>query len=134
MKKTKPADWLFFADSDFTLAKKALEEHIFHLVCFHTQQAAEKLLKAALIARGEMPPKTHALRELYLLVVKYAPELEAHFPALKRFDRYYMPTRYPDALPGSLPEGLPVESDAWQAIADAEALFGLIRPLLETKA
>lgn len=134
MKKTKPADWVFFADSDMKLAQKALEESIYHLVCFHAQQAAEKLLKAMLVARGELPPKTHALRELYLRVVKHVPEVEEHFPAFKRFDRYYIPTRYPDALPGSLPEGLPDEDDAKQAIADAEALSHLIRPLLEPQA
>lgn len=130
MKKTKPNEWLFFADSDTKLAQKALEERIYHLVCFHAQQAAEKLLKAVLVAHGELPPKTHALRELYLRVVKYIPEIEEHFSAFKRFDRYYMPTRYPDVLPGSLPEGLPGEEDAKQALADVEALSHLLRPLL----
>jgi HEPN domain-containing protein len=31
---------------------------------FHAQQAAEKLLKAALAARGVMPPRTHRLGDL----------------------------------------------------------------------
>jgi len=29
---------------------------------------------------------------------------------LMQMDAFYIPTRYPDALPGSLPEGLPDES------------------------
>ena len=31
-------------------------------------------------------------------------------------DRFYIPTRYPDALPGSLPEGLPGVEDAREAL------------------
>jgi HEPN domain-containing protein len=33
-------------------------------VCFHAQQAAEKLLKALLVARGEVVPRTHDLSAL----------------------------------------------------------------------
>jgi len=31
-------------------------------------------------------------------------------------DRFYIPTRYPDALPGVLPEGLPDAQDAREAL------------------
>lgn len=130
MTKTNPTDWLFFADSDLTLAGKALEARIYHLACFHAQQAAEKLLKTLLVARGISPPKTHALRELYLLISQQEPLLEDYFPVLKALDRYYIPTRYPDALPGSLPEGLPNEEDARQAVVETERLFNVIRPLV----
>lgn len=134
MTKSKATDWLFFADSDLTLAQKALEERIYHLACFHAQQAAEKLLKACLAKHQERIRKTHSLTELYELVVPFVPDLRDSRSVLEKLDYYYVPTRYPDALPGSLPEGLPVEADARQAIADTEALFELIRPLLETKA
>jgi HEPN domain-containing protein len=33
-------------------------------LCFHAQQAAEKALKAVLIAKGIPPPKTHNIRIL----------------------------------------------------------------------
>ena len=33
----------------------------------------------------------------------------------ERLDRYYLPTRYPDALPGMAPEGLPTRQDAEEA-------------------
>lgn len=131
MTETNPTDWLFFADSDLTLAQKALEERIYHLACFHAQQVAEKLLKACLAKHEARIPKTHSLDELYELVLPYDSALQEHRPALEALGRYYLPTRYPDALPGSLPEGLPNEDDAKQAIADAEALSHFIRPLLE---
>ena len=35
-------------------------------------------------------------------------------------DRFYIPTRYPDALPGGLSEGAPRREDADEALAGAE--------------
>jgi HEPN domain-containing protein len=37
-------------------------------------------------------------------------------------DRFYIPTRYPDALPDALPNALPDRSDAEEALATATAL------------
>lgn len=39
---------------------------------------------------------------------------------LAALDDYYIPTRYPDALPGMLPDGLPVREDAETALRLAE--------------
>lgn len=38
-------------------------------------------------------------------------------------DRFYIPTRYPDAIPGSLEDGLPNREDAQDAIRTARCLF-----------
>ena len=38
--------WIQFAKEDFILAKAAFEKEIFNQVCFHSQQAIEKSLKA----------------------------------------------------------------------------------------
>ena len=38
-------------------------------------------------------------------------------------DRFYIPTRYPDAIPGGLKEGLPKERDAEEAIGVAKTIF-----------
>jgi len=35
-------------------------------------------------------------------------------------DRYYIPTRYPDAVPGSLATGMPNQADAEEALSDIE--------------
>jgi len=37
-------------------------------------------------------------------------------PLAETMDQYYIPTRYPDALPGSFPEGLPGKEDAEEAV------------------
>ncbi len=41
-------------------------------------------------------------------------------------DRFYILTRYPDALPGSLPEGLPDASDAQEALSVARQVFEMV--------
>jgi HEPN domain-containing protein len=55
--------WLRKADADLSAAKTLSRQSdiAWDIVCFHAQQAAEKLLKACLIANGEIPPKTHDL-------------------------------------------------------------------------
>ena len=45
-------------------------------------------------------------------------------------DRFYIPTRYPDALPGSLPQGLPRQADAEQAPRVARQVFDAIAQIL----
>ena len=60
-----PADWLRYARSDLELARVVRpDEVLFEGLCFHAQQAAEKALKAVLIAKGVPPPKTHNIRTL----------------------------------------------------------------------
>lgn len=38
-------------------------------------------------------------------------------------DDFYIPTRYPDALPGVLPEGLPGKAEAEEALILARAVL-----------
>ena len=60
-----PTDWLRYAYSDLELARvKRPPKVLFEGLCFHAQQAAEKALKAVLIAKGIPPPKTHNIRTL----------------------------------------------------------------------
>ncbi|MDT8300017.1 MAG: HEPN domain-containing protein [Sedimentisphaerales bacterium] len=60
-----PADWLRYSRSDLELARTIrTAEVMFEVLCFHAQQAAEKALKAVLIAKDVPPPKTHNIRTL----------------------------------------------------------------------
>jgi HEPN domain-containing protein len=45
-------------------------------------------------------------------------------------DRFYIPTRYPDALPGTLPEGLPGADDAEEALAVVRQVIGTVTAFL----
>lgn len=52
-----PCRWLRKAEKDVRAAMKLLDEPDYS--AFHSQQAAEKALKALLVALGERPPRTH---------------------------------------------------------------------------
>ena len=55
--------WAVKAENDLLNADNNLDAARvpWDTVCFHCQQAAERLLKAALAARGVPPPRTHVL-------------------------------------------------------------------------
>jgi len=46
------------------------------------------------------------------------------------FRQYYIPTRYPNGIPGSLPEGLPGPDEAAEAIGIANRVYDLVRDKL----
>jgi HEPN domain-containing protein len=60
--------WLKLAEAEFVAAERLMEiGEALQGACFHSQQAAEKSLKAWLIAHDIDPPKTHELKELIAL-------------------------------------------------------------------
>ena len=116
--------WLTFAEQDLRMAELALGAEIFNQTCFHAQQCVEKCLKACLTAGGELVPRTHLIADLLQQVLASAQaaiaDLEEDLLAL---DQFYIPTRYPDALPGSLPEGLPQHPHADMALTTARRCY-----------
>ena len=69
-------------------------------------------------------PRTHLIADLLQQVLAPAQaaiaDLEEDLLAL---DQFYIPTRYPDALPGSLPEGLPQHPHANTALTTARRCY-----------
>jgi HEPN domain-containing protein len=61
---------------------------------FHAQQAAEKLLKAALFLAGAAPPRTHNLAQLTDLAADHGLELPAGSEALRWLTPYAVLYRY----------------------------------------
>ncbi len=107
-------EWLFFARQDIRVAELALGDEIYHQVCFHGQQCVEKALKSTLVHLGQNPPRVHSIANLLeLLPSDFVEKLPG---SLIRFDLFYISTRYPDALPSSLPDGLPNEQQARDAL------------------
>ncbi|MBI4774969.1 MAG: HEPN domain-containing protein [Deltaproteobacteria bacterium] len=117
-----PGDrWLEFARQDLQMAELALKEGIYNQVCFHSQQCVEKCIKGLIANIGKTPPRTHSIVDLLgLLPTGYLSHLQDD---LAQLDIFYIPTRYPDALPGSLTDGLPGEEDARDAIEAAQACW-----------
>lgn len=113
---TEPHKWLEFAQEDLILAEADLEKEVYNQACFHAQQGVEKALKGFPRTRQRSVPKIHSLTEL----VAICRDLDKSFLELEetcvRLEQYYIPTRYPDALPGIGPEGLPTRQDAEEVV------------------
>ncbi len=113
--------WLIFAYDDLRAARAVFDKQLHNQACFHAQQCVEKSLKAVLAFEGAGVPRTHSISELMRTVSSAA--FSVRHADLVSMDDYYIATRYPDALPGTLPSGLPTLADAEQAIEVAVFAF-----------
>ena len=90
-----PEDWLRYAKADLALARVPLPVGgLYALLCFHTQQAAEKSLKAVLIHHGIEPPRTHNLERLIDLLPSSIPRTRALIQSV-RLTIFATSARYP---------------------------------------
>jgi HEPN domain-containing protein len=91
----------------------------------------EKALKALLAASGELVPRTHRLADSWQRLPATDRDALVHLrDAAFDLDRYYLPARYPDALPGVLPEGLPGKEHAERAVETCRRVLGYVRQQL----
>lgn len=123
--------WFSFAEEDLKMAQLALKERLYNSTCFHAQQCAEKALKALIADSDVSIPKSHKLIDLLSKIE--SPEVAQLRSSLQLSDRFYLPTRYPDTLPGAPSEGLPTEDDAKEVLETARRTLGLVQDLLEVE-
>ena len=128
---TKIKEWVFLANEDIRLAEVAFQAKIYHGACFHSQQAAEKAIKAYLLSKLGKTPKIHQLTGLLDTDKKTRQLFENLIEEIEFIDQFYIPTRYPDAFPGSLKENLPTEEDARKALTYTKDIYNLVIGLLE---
>ncbi len=90
--------WLAKATSDLLNADNNLKaENIpYDTVCFHCQQAAEKILKAYLVARGKEYPISHDLLLILEQITSLDPKAEQLRDTLILLMPYAVEVRYPD--------------------------------------
>lgn len=93
-------EWLEFAKMDLESAEflLAMRPVPVEIICYHCEQAAEKLLKAVLVAADIEPPKTHDLIQL----CKKCTELDGAYGDLAdaciELSPYGVQVRYPSNL------------------------------------
>ena len=111
-------------------AKRALESALgdaergdFNWACFKAQQAAEFAAKALLHGIGA-PACGHSVARLLGEVGVQVPSEIVQ--AAKTLDKYYVPTRYPNAWAEGIPNDYYTERDAEEAIKDAEAVIRFV--------
>lgn len=118
--------WLDLVVTDLKAARNCVHgpEPVPHTAIYHCQQAAEKLVKAAMVAEGINPPRSH---DIGILVDRLALDNPLR-PFLERLDEltvFAVAYRYPSADDLALPpEPSVLDVDAWvDRIEKARAAF-----------
>jgi len=95
-------EWLNKADEDFGFAASVIKESPYYAqICFHFHQAAEKYLKAYIIAYDLEFEKIHDFPVLLKICMQKEPNLQIILDDCKFLNRYYIEARYPVHWPTS---------------------------------
>lgn len=108
--------WLRQASDDYRFGRAALVGRFHAQACFVAQQSAEKAVKAVHYHLGTRPVIGHSVHGLLKRLNARAGVTSELLATGASLDQYYVPTRYPDALPGLAPV------DAFSAVQARSAL------------
>jgi HEPN domain-containing protein len=125
--RSRSERWFAQAIHDLEDARFNLAGGRYNVACFLAQQAAEKALKAFLLYKGAEEVWGHSLAELCDDAKRFDPSFAEIERELSSLDKYYLPTRYPDALPGGIPANAFDEEDAERAISLSEKAIEFVR-------
>jgi HEPN domain-containing protein len=118
-------DWVRKAEMDLAAARRLAEgdEPLPDQMGFFCQQAAEKYLKAFLIASGQVPPRTHDVDVLVEICAVVDPAFEQLQPLVEGLTEFAVIFRYPEEWSD--------ESVAIQSLTKAEQVRALVRRKLD---
>lgn len=74
---------------------------------------------------------THSNLELVKECLKFSTEFEGLTDYCRNLDKHYLPTRYPNAIPGGVPYEVYTEHDSKESIKQAESIVRTVEILLE---
>ena len=97
---------------------------MYDVSAFHSQQAAERYLKAFLAFNEIMPPKVHNIKELIDLSVRF----DASFEALREAEslsKYAVRSRYPDDF------DIDTKEQAFKILSVARSVKDFVRNKIE---
>ena len=98
------AEWIRKADLDLrTVLRLSADEEFRDVVSFHSQQAAERYLKALLTRHQIEFPKTHIIRRLLILLHSVDPSLAELLDDANWLSPFGADIRYPGDRPETLP-------------------------------
>jgi HEPN domain-containing protein len=113
-----PQDWLARARSNLVRSRQPKpQEVLWEDLCFDTQQAAEKALKAVLLSRAVSFPRVHNIAALLTLVQKQGIAVPSAVMAASQLTDYAVMARYPG------PSEPVTEEEYRAALATAEAVY-----------
>lgn len=119
--------WIRKADEDFAYAKTSLEKGLDFpaQICFHFHQAAEKYLKAYIVANELEFQRIHDLTKLLQTCSGKDSEFENLERGLSELNPFYIETRYPDF------SGMVNQSDAENALKTVSEVASFVKSKLE---
>jgi len=102
--KEEAMRWFTHAKDEFIDSDELRKRGRFYLALFHFQQSVEKAIKAFLYLNVKSIEVfyTHSITELLKIAIDIDTEFN-NVVSVKRLDQYYIPTRYPNGLPGGIP-------------------------------
>lgn len=131
--KTEALRWFTQAEEELKDAKYLMEAKRYYLSLFLCQQSAEKALKAFIYMYEEDSIFSHSVTT----ILKLANSIDPDFKTLEganRLDDYYIPTRYPNGLPGGIPAQYYADPDeVKRALIWSEKIINLVREKLKNR-
>lgn len=124
--------WFVTAQDDLQTVRILHENGKFPQSCFYAQQAGEKALKAIYFLH-DAEPWGHSLVKLskeFHSANDVSDGLLRLSREFRELDRYYIPTRYPDGLPGTTPAEAYGSDDSESALDAATRVVGFAQDLL----
>jgi HEPN domain-containing protein len=94
------------------------------------QQIAEKVLKAFIYAQGEELVVGHSVEALCRWAAQFDPEFDRLREIIAHLDGYYVPTRYPNSLPESIPARVYTRRAAEETLQLADRALALVKKKL----
>lgn len=85
-----------------------------------------EVLKAYLIAKINEYPRTHMLVDLLNQCAALDSTFLQFLAECTTVDQYYIPTRYPDGIPGGGPFGIPRHTEAEESITAAKTILHFV--------
>jgi len=121
-------EWFEIASTDLRTAKHLFETmrpKPLEIICYHCQQAAEKVLKCFLVDREIEPPRTHDLERLCLMCAEHDSSFIPIQEACRELTAYAASARYPSHVEIE-------EQDAISALKEAEQIYTFCSDLIPT--
>lgn len=133
-KYTKEARrWFEQAYEDLISTRILYNNQRYYLVCFMSQQIAEKALKAVIYYNKEALVLGHSVKKLSDWAGKFDKKFKNLGNNISILDSYYIPVRYPNGLPEGIPAEIFNERAAKSALDLAEETIQIVRDYLHFK-
>jgi HEPN domain-containing protein len=112
-----PMAWRSLADLDLSRARKRMAEEDLSDGLVHLQQAAEKYLKAWLVARSWPLRRIHDLPALVAVVREFGQDTDWFLPTAESLSLSYLAERYPGDF-----DPMPPQEEIAEYLSDVERL------------